>query len=77
MLHVTLKDRKRNIWISARTRVTDARERCKRKLRCKTEIAVCWTQCKTSEQQVECANTELETMVGKERKGKTTNEMEG
>ena len=26
-LHVTLKNRKRNVWIRARTRVTDARER--------------------------------------------------
>ena len=27
-----------------------------------------WTQCKTSGQQVECANTELETVVGEDHK---------
>ena len=31
MLHITLKDRKCNTWIRARTRVTDARERATRR----------------------------------------------
>ena len=30
MLHITLRDRKRNTWIRARTRVTDVRERAAR-----------------------------------------------
>ena len=65
MQHITLKERKRNTWTRAKTRVTYARERATR---------VKWQY---AGQQVECTNTELKIMVAEERTGKTTNEKVG